>query len=293
MKHVGSWQLIAAIGLAATAYAQPNKAGAPAHYPYSAAFVSTISAPPGHTELVVFPLRGKAFKIRIQSAVGPFIYSPDGKALFGTCTPYPEPTTIAWCRISLETGSVTAVPETAHTLGAPNPGRDDGSVSPRLVRGFGLTPPDGRPKVISLPADNYPWTDLSLSPDGERAVASHHGSVELIDLIHSTVAPLGHEFFIAAWSPDGKLLAAREKGEKGRTILMEATSLKRLRILGPSELDWSPDSRFLLGSKPCNAHYATLEAIDVETGGRTAIKSSECQIYQSTTGWVRNDISER
>ena len=138
--------------------------------------------------------------------------------------------------------------------------------------------------------------DLSLSPDNERAVATHNGRVELIDIVHSTAEPLGDELFTAAWSPDGKWLAAVEKGEHGRTILMDARNLKRQRILPPSELDWSPDSHYLLGMKQhdrCGPYYGTLEAIDIETGVRTTIESSECQVNQATTGWVSSEISER
>src|SRR5260370_32590685 len=70
-----------------------------------------------------------------------------------------------------------------------------------------LTLPDGKIRTISLQgADKHPWRHLSLSPVGERAVATRNGRVELIDVGRGITAPLGDEFFIAAWSPDGKWL---------------------------------------------------------------------------------------
>jgi hypothetical protein len=121
--------------------------------------------------------------------------------------------------------------------------------------------------------------------------------VELIDIVRGTTKPLGDEFFLAAWSPDGRWLAALENGENGRTVLMDAATLSRQRVLEHSELDWSPDSRYLLGTKRhdgCGRYEGgTLEAIDVENGERTTIASSKCQVDQATTGWVRCDVSTR
>lgn len=118
--------------------------------------------------------------------------------------------------------------------------------------------------------------------------------MELIDIVHGTAEPLGENLFVAAWSPDGKWLAAVERGERGRTILMDAKNLSQRRILGNSELDWSPDSHYLLGMKQqdrCGPYSGTLEAIDIETGRRTTVESSRCQVNQATTGWVSGEIA--
>jgi hypothetical protein len=72
---------------------------------------------------------------------------------------------------------------------------------------------------------------------------------------------------------------------------MDTKDLSRQRILGHSELDWSPDSRYLLGVKICGPYSGTLEAIDIEGGHRTTIKSSKCQINQAATGWVSKEIA--
>jgi WD40 repeat protein len=231
--------------------------------------------------------------IPVRTASGPFTYSPDGKALYGQCTPYPaeanKPLAIALCKIDLKTGNTTPVAGTQHAFGSDTYSRH--RVFDRL---FGLTFPGPELRTIRLQQpDMRPWTHLSICPGGERAVGTHNGRVELIDTMHGTTKPLDGEFFIAAWSPDGKLLAALENGEKGRTVLMDATTLLRRRTLGPSDLDWSPDSRYLLGLKSCDSDYATLEIIDVETGARMAVESSKCQINQVTAGWVSTKLAER
>jgi len=290
--------MIAVLTCIAAGNGQHQAWAPPSGYPYSAALISTITNPPGHTELVVFPLRGKAFTIPIRSASVPRTFSPDGTALYGACTPSSEgsesaagPIKIAWCKIDLKTGGTTTVPGTVQDF-VPQSGDRTGSGD--LTSLFGLTLPAGNPKVILLPAEAYPWMDLSLSPDNERAVATQNGRVELIDIIHGTIQPLGEEFFMGAWSPDGKWLAALEKGERGRTVLMDANNFARRRILGPSELIWSPDSRYLLGMKQhdqCGPYQGTVEMINVETGERGTIKSSKCQINQASIGWVSRDIS--
>jgi WD40 repeat protein len=288
--------IVAVLPLISAGHGQHHESAAPSAISDRAAFVSTISTSPGHLELVVFPLQGEAFKIPIRSVAVPLTFAPDGKALYGPCTPSgdlaspDEPIKIAWCRIDLRTGGTTPVPGSTRELVPP---RRDFIPSRGLVRLFGLTQPDGKPREISLPADGHPWLNLSLSPDNERAVATHNGRVELIDIVHSTVQPLPDELFMAAWSPDGRWLAAVEKGEYGRTILMDAESLARRKILGSSELAWSPDSHYLLGMKQhdgCGPHYRTLEAIDIETGVRATIESSKCQVNQATTGWVSSEV---
>jgi len=268
----------------------------PADYPYRPALISTTNDP-GHRELVVFPIRGKSFEIPIRFAAAS-IFSPDGRALYGACTPYRaqekagDPIKIAVCKVDLYTGITTPVPGMVHDFaryGTDRVPKDRGHM-------LGLTLPDAKPVIISLPVDAYPWMYLSLSPDRERAAATHNGRVELIDIVHETTKPLEGEFFIAAWSPDGKWLAAVENGEEGRTILMDAATLTRRRVLGNSELVWSPDSRYLLGMKQhdkCGPDYGTLEAIEIETGKRTTIESSKCQINQAMTGWVSSDISAK
>ena len=110
---------IAVVGLSAVAIGQIKESALPNDYPYSPAFISTISAPQGHTELMVFPINGKAFKIPLRSASVPQIFAPDGTALYGSCTPFRdqerpgEATKIALCKLDLKTGDTSTVPGTA------------------------------------------------------------------------------------------------------------------------------------------------------------------------------------
>lgn len=301
-------RIVAVLGTAIVTYGQPRQSkGAEAwnDYPYSAAFLSSNGGFPPHMEVVVFPFIGKAFKIPIWPARA-LTFSPDGKALYGVCKPYPdEPTTTSLCKIDLTTTGTTFVKGSiglnASDLAVSDRG-DHILVSDRRgmeVVLFELRFPGGGMRLLFSESDRSPrtfWAHLSLSQDGKRAVATHNGRVELIDVTSGAAKPLGDQFFIAAWSPDGKWLAALEKGEHGRTILFDATTMTRRRVLGNSEMDWSPDSRYLLGTKEhdrCGPYSSTLQTINIDTGERTTITSSECQVNKATTGWVSRDVLAR
>src|SRR5437016_4117533 len=111
MRRTRILQTTAILGLASAG--QLKESALPRDYPYCPALISTISASPGHTELVVFPSYGKAFRIPIRSVAGVF-FSPNGKALYGACTPYPAigntRLEIATCKIDLKTGSTMPLP---------------------------------------------------------------------------------------------------------------------------------------------------------------------------------------
>jgi len=302
MKNKCLWCIIAVTGLTDVASGQQRQVIVRPDYPYVPAFISTTNSP-GHTRLFVFPLRGESSIIPVRTASAPFAYSPDGKALYGECTPDPDDNTkVALCRIELKTGIATPLPDSIGLYAlnlAISPYEDRILVSGLLrrdkdIRGlFELTLTTGKIRVILLqsePSIRSAWSHLSIGPDAKRAAASHNGRLEVIDLVQSQVKLLDAGFYIAAWSPDGKWLAALENGENGGTILMDAATLQRRRTLGPSELRWSPDSRYLLGVKSCDSDYGTLEMIDVETGDRLAVESSKCQINQATAGWVSSDL---
>jgi len=274
--------------------AQPPDSLVDGDYPYSAAMISTVNDHPGHTELVIFPFRGNARRIPITSAAS-LVFSSNGTVLYGQCST-PEGA-IALCRIdpqstSIVPGStglyardVAVSPDESHFLvsGVWRRATD--------VRGlFDLRPSNGDIKPLFVqtgrPSLKSGFNYLSLSPSGERAVAIHNDRLVLIDLIHHTMELIGDKFFMGAWSPDGKWLAAVELGENGRTILMDARDLTRRRVLAHTELGWSPDSRYLLGLKHCDEYHGTLEAINIQTGKRISIDSSRCQVNQPNTGWT-------
>jgi WD40 repeat protein len=311
MKHPRLWFALIVLGLTLALDGQRKEEDLARVYPYRPAFISTISARPGHTELVVFPLDGKAFKIPIHDAAGPFAYSSDGKALYGKCTPDlgtpDEPIKVALCKIEFNPTRQSTVP------GSTGLGVGDIAISGHqdkilvagayrtglnVLRGlFELSLPSGAvrqllreqgPTSASNPASW--WGGLSISPDGKRAMAAHNHRLWLIDLDHDTTTPLDGGLMMAAWSPDGKWLAVGEDEGK-KTVLLDAATFSHRRTLGTSDLVWSPDSRYLLGvDDHCGSYYGTLVMIDIESGKRTIIESSKCKINQATTGWVSNSI---
>ncbi len=302
--------LVAAAATTGTGFYQRDTSNLQSSYAYSPAFISTLSSP-GHTRLIAFPFYSKEFEIPIHSASGGFVFGVDGAALYGACSQQhgdgaaDERPVIALCKIDLRTGTTIPLPGSSglrvYSFAVSSHGNRILFSGPDPFENgafglFELTQPEGKVRAIFRQADKRPqsqWMNLSLSPDGEKAVATHQGRVELIDLTNGSTEPLRGEFFMAAWSPNGKWLAATEKGQTGRTILMDAKTLTQKRILSPSELDWSPDSRYILTVEACGPYSGTFRAMSVETGKRAVIETSQCRVNQASTGWVRSDLAER
>jgi hypothetical protein len=134
---------------------------------------------------------------------------------------------------------------------------------------------------------------ISISPSGQRAVTIYKRSLQLIDLTSGALATLGAGFQSAAWSPDGRRLAAVENSSEQSTIIFETTHFTREKTLPNSELGWSPDSRFLLGLKGsffCGSELYSLQTIDVITSRGSTVGNSLCQLVGGPVGWVRADV---
>jgi WD40 repeat protein len=253
--------------------------------------------------LEVFPFGASAFRIPLPFALGTFAYNPDGKALYAAllaATPRPGLFKIEFdpIRVSPVPGS-SAIGATSFAVA---------SLQNKLVisgaqRGFcgilelSLSSGDARNVVKNPDCDVLDpvskWSALSVSPDGMRATALRHHRLELIDLVRGEVTALEDGLVLAAWSPDGEWLAA-VRGGGDETILLDARSLKRRKVLDGVELEWSPDSRYLLGSKrrvACGPEAGTLEIVDIGTGARTEIASSRCRVDRNTTGWISGQIA--
>jgi WD40 repeat protein len=302
--------LIIAIAATWTGFGQRKDSSLLRAYAYSPAFISTIRSP-GHARLVIFPFYGKSLDVPIHSASGGFVISSDGEALYGSCASRSvdsgadDHPIIALCKIDLRARTVTPIPGSSglrvFSLAVSSQGGRIlfSGADPQRGGAFGLfelTQPAGKVRTILSQSDKRPqsqWMNLSFSSDNERAVGTHQGRVELIDIRSGSTKPLDGELFMASWSPNGRWLAAVEKGQGGHTILMDAKTLIRQRTLGPSELDWSPDSRYILAIEACGPYSGTFEAMSVETGERTAVEGSHCQVNQATTGWVPSDLTER
>jgi len=156
---------------------------------------------------------------------------------------------------------------------------------------------------------SYRWwgTDLTLSPDGNQAIASYGNSnsdynyrLDLIDLARGTTKSLG-DLSRPTWSPDGKWIAAIE-WKKKRLILLDAKDPSRRRNIGSTiAAAWSPDSRYLL---IWHYHFlkcgffidveppASLEMLDIASGKNTLIRSSQCQLIAGPIGWLSSHIEE-
>jgi hypothetical protein len=126
-----------------------------------------------------------------------------------------------------------------------------------------------------------------ISPDGLRVLTHRGNELEVLNLESGLTYSIGAGLSMGSWSPDGRWIAA---WGGGRLKLIDPESPSRQRKLGASgegAAKWSPDSKFLLLEKSelrCAPYlyYGSLEAVDVETGKRTIIKSSRC----NAGGWV-------
>jgi len=265
-------------------------------------------------ELKVFPLAGDAFSIPLPLALGSLSFSPDGKALYGdrlfnaTMLLQQDPSKNGGVfkvefdpvRASLLPGSERLFPVYSLAVSALKDKLIALGFEPGGKKGMsGLLELDLKTGAVRTILDSFaPMADptiytanLSLSPDALQATASYNHSVEIVDLARGATKLLESGIESASWSPDGRWLAV-SKGET--TILLDSSTLKRNRALGPTLLKWSPDSRYLLSRKSklmCGLSEAgTLEIVDVQTGERTEVRSSNCLVDRDTLGWVSTAV---
>ena len=260
----------------------------------------------GLQSLVVFPFVGEAYSIALPFAIGYFAHTPDGEVLYANAD-YADmfkglrgaPDRPGVFRFELNSMRPSLVPGSAEieVFGLAVSRRQDKLLVSGQVRSdrrltcglFEVSLPGGATRnVMEIKDCDYrsAWREPSLSPDGEYAVAVRGGSLELFDLKSRKVRSLGNNFVRGSWSPDGDWIAAiRTTGE---TIVMDTGTFVTRRTLADTNGDWSPDSRYLLGttSAGCGNEFVTLQAVDVTTGARRTITSSVCKINSATTAWV-------
>ena len=310
--------LVAVIGVPLLVCAQQNGELSTSQG-YNAGFYSSGAAFRNEQRITVFPLDKETFSIRLPFALGPFAFSADGKVLYGEAMGEPQqrrsapspappprlykivfnPTLVSPVEGSEGLRPIYSIAVSRHQDKIVISGINDiscGLVELNLSQGK-LKRVLDNPDCLLPGSEGYlaAWLTISLSPDGQKAVAIRKHRLELINLTHATVRALGGGFVKAAWSPDGRWIAAlQDNGREMRTVLMDTISFVERRILRESNVEWSPDSRYLLAAKDdnhCAYNLGTLEAMDVETGKRTTIDSSRCKVTEVTTIWVSSDIS--
>src|SRR5947209_7753221 len=265
---------------------------------YFPALSRPANYPAAKFELFVYPLDKQGVSVQIPFRLETLTYAPDGTALYTSSTTrdqtciqrvefHPYRTIQVVCLPALRSVYSMDISVTADMVLVSGVVRN--GAKPRWGL-FTRQLPEGRMRtVLESPGcrasgDNYVGARLSvsLSPDAARAIAIHNDELELIDIESGTVRSLGEGLRKAAWSPDGRWIAAlRRRGSK--TLLMDTSNFTQDRYLDESEAQWSPDSRYLLRIKPCPFPIAsngvgTIEALDVVTGKSTAFESSRCSI---------------
>ena len=253
-------------------------------------------------ELELFPLNGEAFTRTLPMAPSRLVYAPDGKSLY-TFGDARDRASRGLSRIEFDPPRVTLLPNSdqfravnSFTLSL----QQDmvvisGKYGDNVCGIFELDLNSGEVRVIvknSTCDYSQSWVRMNLSPDSKRLVAYRRPDLELIDLATGAIQSLGGKYVAGAWSPDGKWLAALEGEGQSHTVLLDANSLARGRVFGTSNVQWSPDSHYLLGERTrgCLAYWASIVVIDVDTGQEQTVASSHCKVNLTTTGWVSNLI---
>jgi WD40 repeat protein len=153
-----------------------------------------------------------------------------------------------------------------------------------------MLPSGGVHQIVSDSGCKYSssWHSISLSPNGRRIVGVREHRLELIDTETKAVQSLGEGFYRAAWSPNGRWIAAL--GDSGdHTVLIDAMTHDKRKTLPPTAVIWSPDSHAILASRGhwyCGPDLATLHLVDIETGRSSTIQGSTCKISETVTAWI-------
>jgi len=260
--------------------------------------------PPGAREapnLRVFPVGGLSFTLAVPFQLGNIAASPDGTVLYGSRFYDPsgpntglykiefDPTRATRLNGSEGLTSVYGIAASSTKIVVSAGYLTNGLVSRCGLYELMLSSGDVH-KILSNPDCNYvsSWYSIGLSPDSRKIVAVRKHRLELIDTETKAVQPLGDGYSYAAWSPDGRWIAAL--GDNGNhTFLLDALTLTKRKTLPPSEVIWSPDSHAILASQVhshCPPDLGTLQLIDIETGKTSIIESSACQISMLVIGWI-------
>jgi hypothetical protein len=314
---------------ALSAQTQGEPAAAPE--PYAPAYYTGLQGRPA--QLVLFPSSGKSAKVDLPLPTLPRVvaFAREGNALFAVLDTNVYPRTAGrsarlgaprLVRIGLAPVSVTTLADLAGLA---------------WVAGLALSPGQDAILMVAAGWEGHAGCDLfaigidgqnlhmvrpdfgcsldGASPDGASILVRRGLGLDIVDLATWTATPLGDGLWKAAWSPDGKWIAALQldprsdtpRPRRSRTILINAANLAMRRDMGggnDEEVVWSPDSRFMLygeWSARCPGHSPrdpgaspiTLFRMDIRTGKREPVKESVCRVNSHQIGWVSSDVVPR
>lgn len=280
-----------------------------AAFPFSAAHFQQDVGHATNPQLVVFPASGPSLHLDLPKKLdGNFRLlgsSSDGRAVYGELT-FPE----AWggitkiqfdpIRLSVVSGSV-GLGNISSLIESSQSGRI--LVSASTMRNgnlecgdFEIDPVSGSFESLRIGA--FPDCGGPVSPDGTRELSTANNQLRLLDFRTKTAQIIRTKCSWAAWSPDGRWIAAA-MGEKrtSRVVLIDTVDPSKERALATGEgpLVWSPDSKWLLlpiSQTSClfSLFGESLQALSVGTGRKTIIPSSHCQIAGDTAAWISSDL---
>jgi hypothetical protein len=142
----------------------------------------------------------------------------------------------------------------------------------------------------------------AVSPDGKQVLGYSGGKLCMIDLAGGALQAIkGLDGLSRAdvmwkkqvtWSPDGHWIIV--SADPKRLVLIDTRSPFKQKKLGPladGAAVAAPDAKRLLVLKSqahCSLalYFQSLETIDIETGVRSVIKSSQCKLSGGFFGWI-------
>jgi dipeptidyl aminopeptidase/acylaminoacyl peptidase len=255
--------------------------------------------------LNVFPIAGEGRKLPLRPGLaGGFYYlgsSTDGRVLYGV-TPADQFGGLKELQISPVHESVvagsTGLGNITSLIVTSAPVRILVSASLRKLGrsdcgDFEIDPAAGVLRPLRLGVS--PDCGGPLSPDGKRELHSSGEQLSILDLSTGKSTPIGQGMKRPSWSPDGRWIAVVE-GKNG--VLMDAADPSKKRRLAPADgrMIWSPDSKYLLLQRSqisclASLYGVSLETVNVETGKRTLIKSSHCNVLSGGFFfWIASDL---